>query len=655
MQTMELFEFLPKPKGDKKVLRELTKRERTAVVPVNFTFCQDVEQIQSCVRAIERAGKFVFDLETTGVDWSDWSVCIGIAVRVAEGRSGKTQIRAWIIPTSMQYAKRNFTPAEIKDTFAQYFEDESIVKVGHNIKFDMHKLYNTYGIETRGPIEDIMVAQHLLHENERHGLAAIAKNWLKVDSWKFKQDGHFNVWPLKMATSYLGMDCELTLRVHEWQHKEDRFPALPELKSLYYDVEIPNVEIAYGMEQAGIAWDSEYFEAVVKPEVQNNRAAAKLRVQEVIGPVNLDSPSQVANAFFNGLGLERIEGNSLDKRVLRKLRDSHPVIVDFEQYRKYSTLDRMFVNELPTHVVKGRIHPSFRTLGTKTGRYSCKQPNLQQLPKASVGPLIRRAFIPSEGCVLVTMDYGQIELRWLAEFSGDEKLIAAFNSGEDIHSATCVMMFPGQVTLEMLKADKDHPLRVRAKTINFGILYGMGPLLLMDTINAQIKNMAEWVTFDECKALIALWFATFPAVKRYINRMKTLAVRQGFVTTVLGRKRRLPDARLDDRIKSSMAERQAVNAPIQGSAADMLKVASIKIRAFLRKTHYPFTLLLAVHDELVMEVPKEWLRHNMVALDEVRDVMVNAMKLCVPVVVSVDVLSRWGDKVPDDELEIEVA
>jgi DNA polymerase-1 len=331
------------------------------------------------------------------------------------------------------------------------------------------------------------------------------------------------------------------------------------------------------------------------------------------------------------------------------------VIVDFEQYRKYSTLDRMFVNELPTHVVKGRIHPSFRTLGTKTGRYSCKQPNLQQLPKASVGPLIRRAFIPSEGCVLVTMDYGQIELRWLAEFSGDEKLIAAFNSGEDIHSATCVMMFPGQVTLEMLKADKDHPLRVRAKTINFGILYGMGPLLLMDTINAQIKNMAEWVTFDECKALIALWFATFPAVKRYINRMKTLAVRQGFVTTVLGRKRRLPDARLDDRIKSSMAERQAVNAPIQGSAADMLKVASIKIRAFLRKTHYPFTLLLAVHDELVMEVPKEWLRHNMVALDEVRDVMVNAMKLCVPVVVSVDVLSRWGDKVPDDELEIEVA
>jgi DNA polymerase-1 len=649
VQTMELFEFLPKPKGDKKVLRELTKRERTAVVPLNFTFVQNVEQMQACVRAIATARKFVFDLETTGVDWVDWSVCIGIAVRV-----NAKQVRAWIIPTSMQYAARNFTPAEIRDTFREFFEDTGITKVGHNIKFDMHKLYNTYGIETLGPIEDVMVAQHLLNENERHGLAAIAKNWLKIDSWKFKQDGHFNVWPLKMATTYLGSDCELTLRVHEWQNceAEGTFPVLPELAKLYYEVELPNVEIAYGMEQAGIGWDGEYFEKVVKPEVQSKRSAAKLRVQEVIGPVNLDSPSQVANAFFNGLGLDRIDGNSLDKKVLRKLRDSHPVIAHFEEYRKYSTLDRMFVNELPLHVVNGRIHPSFRTLGTKTGRYSCSKPNLQQLPKASIGPLIRRAFIPSPGCVLVTMDYGQIELRWLAELSDDERLKAAFDSGEDIHSATCVMMFPGQVTMEMLKLNKDHPLRVRAKTINFGILYGMGPGLLMDTINAQISDMSQWVTLDDCKALIALWFATFPNVKKYVNRMKALVYRQGFVTTVLGRKRRLPDAKLDDRIKSSMAERQAVNAPIQGSAADMLKVASIKIRSFLRKTHYPFTLLLAIHDELLMEVPTEWLRHHPGSLNEIRDVMASAMQLRVPVVVSVDTLSRWGDKVLDDELEL---
>ena len=643
---MELFEFLPKPKGDKKVLRELTHIERSTMVPKNFIFVTTDEQLADCVRAIETARSFVFDTETTGIEWTDYAVCLGIAVRTSGKPQDRAGITCWVIPSHMQYAMRNFTPSAVRTALGELFEDASIAKIGHNIKFDMHHMKRTYGVEVAGLAHDTMIAQSLLNENESHKLADIAKTWLQIDGWKFKQDGHFNIWPLKIATVYLAKDCETTLLLQEWQ--ETIFETLPDIKKLYEEVEIPNITIAYEMEQVGIAWDQDYYATVMKPEVQSKRAVARAKVQSVIGPVNLDSPSQVAAAFFDGLHLERVKENALDKKVLSRLRKEHPVVADFETYRKYSTLDKMFVNELPQYVVDGRIHPNFRTNAARTGRWTCTDPNLQQLPKASVGPLIRRVFVPSRDHVLVTLDYGQVELRWLADFSGDEKLIAAFKSGEDIHTATCLLMFPHLITLAELKANKDHPLRVRAKTINFGILYGMGAYLLMETINAQLP-IAEWITLDDAKKLIERWFVTFPGAKAYINATKAMVFKQGFVTTVLGRKRRLPDALSTDSMLFSMAERQAVNARIQGSAADLLKVAAIKMRQFLLDTHYPFRMLLAVHDELVLEVPREWLRHHEHALIELSSVMRNAMTLKVPLVVSVDVLSRWGDKIIDDD------
>ena len=649
---MELFPYLPKPKGDKKVLRDLKVRERTVQVPKNFTFVQSIAGLQECARIIKERKQFVFDLETTGLDWADYAVCIGIAVRIATG-----MIRVFIIPTNMAYAMYNFTAAEIREHLGDVFEDESISKIGHNVKFDQHHMHNTYGVDTNGITDDTMIAMHLLNENESHKLVDIAETWLAIDGWKIKQDGHFNVWPLGMAQTYLGKDCETTLLVYEFQQKQ--FAQLSVLKKLYDEVEIPNIQIAYEMEQYGIAWDGFYYDTVMKPEVQSKRAAARAKVQAVIGPVNLDSPSQVAAALFDGLRLPRINGNALDKKVLHRLIKydveqarqvgRELVIENFIEYRKYATLDKMFVQELPLHVVDGRIHTNNKTCGTRTGRWACMRPNMQQLPKAAIGPLIRRAFIPSKGNVLVTMDYGQIELRWLAHFSGDEKLIAAFASGEDIHTATCLLMFPTQITLAELKADKDHPLRVRAKTINFGILYGMGPQLLADTINAQARTAADIITVDDARALIKRWFDTFPKIKKYVNDTKVMVGEYGFVTTILGRKRRLPDAKLPDPMLSSMAERQAVNSRIQGSAADLLKVAQLKIRQFLLDTHYPFRMLLAVHDELVFEVPEAWLRHNEAALDELTAVMRNAMTLVVPVVVSVDLLHRWGDKIHDDD------
>lgn len=644
---VELFDNLPSAKGDKKVLRDLKDRERTTIVPPHFVYVQNTEQMHEAAQAIQAVGEMVFDTETTGLLWRDYAVALGVGCMTPTG------FRAWWIPTHMVYALRNFTYDEIRDVLGDVFENDRIRKIAHNIKFDMHRMKNNYKIDVRGAYHDTVIAQKLLNENESHTLDDIAHTWLGKKSWKIKQDGKFNVWPLKIATNYLCNDIQSCYEVYKFQvpHLEER----PKLHSLMYDKEMPNVLEAYDMEQRGIAYDMTYHNEVLAPEVEGHCIAAQKRVQDVLGPINLDAPGQVSVALFDGLGLPRIEGDSVNKKVLARLRKVHPVIVDLEEYRKYSTLRKMFVQELPDHVVGGRIHPNFNTYGTKTGRYSCTDPNLQQLPKASVGPLIRRAFVPSEGHVLVTMDYSQIELRILAHISGDENLTRAFESGEDVHTATCLLMFPTQITHEELIADKDHPLRVRAKTINFGILYGMGPMLLMDTINGQTKREEDKITLDQAKELIEQWYAAFPKVKKYINRMKTLAFKQGYVETILGRKRRLPDARHADRAISSMAERQAVNSPIQGSAADMLKVAAIKIRDFIRNNNYPYRLLLQIHDELVFEVPAEWLKRNKATLNALSGQMRDAIKLDVPVKVSVDILTRWGDKVHDDAFDMEEA
>lgn len=655
--TMELFEHLPKVKGDKKVLRELAVLEQTLQVPKNFTFVQSLEQLKECVSAVQEHRQCVFDTETTGLDWSDYAVCLGIAVRTSKKAPDRAGIQAWIIPTDMQYAMRNFTKKELQDNLGAVFADPTIAKIGHSLKFDQRMVKNSYEIDTAGITDDTMIAQHILNENESHKLVDIAHTWLQIDGWKYKQDGHFNVWPLKVATTYLGRDVETTLLVHEWQ--QTIFAAHPELYRLYKEVEVPNIQIAYEMEMAGIGWDEHYYETVMKPAVQNARAAAQKRIHLITGPVNLDSPIQLANALFDGLHLDRIDGNCVDKKALVKLKKKYPLVegqplfADIQEYRKYSTLDKMFVKELPEHVHDGRVHCSIRTLGARTGRQSCSDPNLQQIPKAAIGPLIRKVFIPTKGHVFITMDYGQIELRILAHLSGDQRLIQAFESGEDIHTATCLLMFPNQITLEELKANKDHLLRTKSKVIGFGILYGMGEESLANTINAQARTDSEYITGADAKLLIVRYFTTYPAVKRFVSAMKVAAVSQGYVTTILGRKRRLPEARSADHRLAGMASRMASNAPIQGSAADLLKVAAIKIRDLIAQKHYPFKMLLAVHDELVLEVPEQWLRHNEAALHELSETMRTALTLKVPLAVSVDILRRWGDRIQDDNFYTE--
>jgi DNA polymerase-1 len=346
------------------------------------------------------------------------------------------------------------------------------------------------------------------------------------------------------------------------------------------------------------------------------------------------------------LGMPRIEENHVNEAALSTLKkQGYEVAGDLLDYRKYSTIDKMFVKKLPLHVVNGKIHCTFNTMGAETGRMSCKEPNLQQLPKR-IGPVIRRSIVPSPGCVFVTMDYQQMELRLLAHFSEDPQLIQAFFDGKDIHTAVMCGMLG--VSYEEYEANKDRPdlvaKRVLAKTVNFGVLYGMGPTKLA---------WKTGVTMDEAKDFIAQYFATYPGVKRFIDNTKTFVGRNGFVETISGRKRRLPDALSPDKAINSMAEREAVNSIIQGSAADFTKRAGLEQAALIEANRWPYQLLLQIHDELLYEVQRDWLQHNQKTLTILSDAMANVYKLRVPIIVSQEVLSRWGDKtvLEDDDSE----
>jgi DNA polymerase-1 len=640
-----LFDDLPSHEGDIKVLRSLKVRERTAIVPENFTFVTETSQLRECATACREAGVFAFDTETTGLHWyaPDFKV-------VATGIYA--QDRAYIIPHYMAYSDVNFDRGVMQDELGDVFTDPSIRKLVANAKFDMHAIRRTFGIEVAGIHHDAVLAGWLLDENLiDHGIETMLSLYFDWPDYKIKQDGKFGLWPLKMASIYLGKDAEGTFILSQWQ--EECLREQPKLHRLMYEVEMPHMLLLYEAERHGIAWDWDYCRNVMQPTINDACEKALEKVRDYLGPINPASTPQLAAALFDGLKLPDLSERSTDKRALSKISDEHPVIPAIQTWRKYDTIKKLFINKLPGFVEQNRIYYSIKPIGTVTGRQSASQPNLQQLPKQSIGPIIRRAFVPSAGNVLVTFDYSQIELRILAHLSGDPKMRAAFESGADFHSLTAHDMFG--ISMAALDADKDLPPRITAKNINFGIPYGIGANKLMDMVNGRLQELGAdggYLTEVSSMKAIRSYFKAYPYNETWIDGMKRLAKKQGYVETILGRKRRLHSPiNNPDRKVSSMAERQAVNSPIQGSSADMIKVAAIKMDRKIKSEHWPLQFLLSIHDELVYEVPLTWLSHNRDKLDVLSDIMAAAVPLSVPIKVSVDVLKRWGDKITDDDWE----
>lgn len=632
---MQLLDDLPGRSGKGRKIKFVDEK---VILKPNYVYVQTTEQIEMLAAEIQLNDVIVADIESRDTDWMRSKA---VALNIYTPSNGK----AYFIPNRMVHAVRNFDDGDMLHYFSEAMSDPAVGKIGHNFKFDMHFMRETWGIEVVGVHHDTQIASILLNENEAHDLEALCAKYLKTPHWKQSHGRPFDTWPIPQAVMYGCRDAENTWFLYKFQN--DHLKRLPKLWALNYDIETPVIEITYKMEKQGVHFDNEYNLAVLQPTLTENINQFRGLIHAKTGTdVNIDSPDQLSKALFDMLEMPKIDEYHTNEPVLTELvRRGYPLAQHVLNYRKWETIRSMFGNKLPDHVINGCIYCTFNTMGTVTGRMSCKNPNLQQLPKR-IGPIVRRAIIPSPGCVFVSMDYNQMELRMLAHFSGDPGLLKAYDEGQDIHTA--VMCGVLGISYEDYERDPNKPeyqaARVKAKTVNFGVLYGMGPSKLAARLS---------ILLFEAKDFIAKYFARYPGIRRFKNQCARHAYDQGYVETVLGRKRRLPDAKSPNSIKSSAADREAVNAPIQGSVADMVKLTMIKHNKYIVGERLPYKLLLNIHDEIIYEVPKAWLQKNLDTLDNLKRIMENVVPLKVKIVVNLDILERWGDKIILDEEELD--
>ncbi len=517
------------------------------------------------------------------------------------------------------------------------FEDPNIRKIGQNLKYEILVLKN-FGIELQGVWFDTMVASYCLNPAKpNHNLDDIAMEQLGVRITsieeligKGKGQIKMDAVDLEKLYRYGCQDSDVTLRLSKVLRKklEEK-----ELTELFEKMEMPLVQVLSGMEWAGVAIDRELL-AGLSGEMEKELASLTKHIHKEAGQeFNINSPKQLGEILFEKLGLPMVKktktGASTDVGVLVELSEFHSLPKEILKFRELSKLKSTYVDALPLLVnpKTGRVHTSFNQTVTATGRLSSSDPNVQNIPvRSEEGRKIRRAFVAgSAKSVLVSADYSQIELRVLAHLSADENLVRAFREGADIHRYTASLIF--DTDLESVTPEQ----RSSAKTVNFGVLYGMGAFSLARSLG--IKN-------DAAKDFIKAYFDRYPKVKKYLDSTIEKARKDGFVATYFKRRRYIPEIHSRDPRMKSFAERTAINAPIQGTASDIIKIAMNSIAEKLREKHFKSQMILQVHDELLLEGPKTELE-NLVEL--VRNQMQSAVEFCVPMDVSVKAGPNWLD------------
>ncbi len=517
-------------------------------------------------------------------------------------------------------------------------ENEAIRKVGHNLKYDILVL-EKHGFEPAGRISDTMVASYLIDpDRHAHSLEKVAWEFLgeKVITYKEvagsgKKEITFDAVPVERACEYAAEDADMAFRLHETLSAELQSKALDRLMD---EVEMPLVFVLAAMERWGVKIDRDHLRHLSK-ELSEQAWQIEDRIYQLAGRrFNINSPKQLSSVLFEEMGLTPLKktrkksGYSTDMEVLSSLALGEPIAEELVNYRTLTKLISTYIDTLPLliHPDTGRVHTSFNQTVTSTGRLSSSNPNLQNIPvRGEFGRRVREAFVPEPGFTMVSADYSQIELRVLAHYSGDPALVGAFQAGEDVHTQTACGMFgvsPEEVTSDM---------RRKAKVVNFGIIYGMQAFGLARELN---------ISRGEARDYIENYFKRFAGVKSFFEKNLHEAVQNGFVSTLLGRRRYLPQLDSKNNALRSNAERIATNTPIQGSAADVIKVAMIRLLEVLR-TRYPrVKMILQVHDELVFEVPDEEL-DKLVGV--IRKEMEGAMTLAVPLSVDVNWGRNWAE------------
>ena len=561
---------------------------RTAqTTPHEYTLVETAAQLREVVAAVGRYPEFCFDTETTGFDiFNDRIVGLSLAVE---------PFKAWYVP----FLEKD-TP-EYAEIVRPLFEDEGIAKIGQNIKFDLMVL-RRLGLDIRGRKYDTMILHYLLDPESRHNMNALSEKYLNYKPieietliGKGSKQLTMDLVNVERVKEYAAEDADVTLQL-----KQALYPMIEQigLQHLYFEIEEPMIAVLADIEMAGVRIDSEAL-AVYAVELNRKLAELEAAIRTEAGEpnLNINSARQLGEVLFGKMRIAekpkmtKTKQFCTDEDYLQLFARKHRIVDLILEYRGVKKLLSTYVEALPQLVNRstGRIHTSFNQAVTATGRLSSTNPNLQNIPvRDDMGRRIRKAFIPSDDDhLLLSADYSQVELRLMAHLSGDESLIAAFEHGEDIHAATAAKLF--NKTLDEVTSEE----RRRAKTANFGIIYGISAFGLSQRLEIPRK---------EAKEIIDGYFASYPGVKKYMDNVVEKAKEEGFVSTIFGRRRYLNDIASHNAIARGLAERNAVNAPIQGSAADIMKIAMINVHRRFAAEGIRSRVILQVHDELVVDM-----------------------------------------------------
>ena len=606
-------------------------------VKTNYKLCDTTEKIQDLISQLFWVPYFAFDTETTSVNVMDAEL-VGISFAIDNHE-------AWYVPIPADQVKAR----EIVDMLRPILENEAVEKIAQNAKFD-YSMLKRYGAEVSDPLFDTMIAHYLLQPEMQHNMDYLSEVYLKyrpiptsdLINTKAKKSSEslfdfdeeekpqtMREVPVDKVMQYCCEDSDVTLQLYKVFKNELK---KEKLEKLFYEIEMPLVKVLADMELTGVRIDVAALkesEGILNQELKNIEA----RITELAGhPFNPLSPKAVGTVLFDEMKLDpkakktKSGQYTTSEEVLQKLRDKSPIIDEILNYRGVKKLLSTYIEALPQEINHrtGRIHAQFNQTVTATGRLSSSNPNLQNIPiRDELGRELRKAFIPDEGEVFFSADYSQIELRLMAHLSQDPNMTEAFLSGEDIHTATAAKIYHLPVG-EVTKLQ-----RTKAKTANFGIIYGISVFGLASRLN---------IPRSEAKQLIDGYFVTYPKVQEYMNKSIEVAREKGYVETLFGRKRVLADISSANATVRGYAERNAINAPIQGTAADIIKIAMVRIARRIRKEKLNAKLLIQVHDELNFSVPQNELEKlQALVLEE----MAGAVKLRVPLIADCGSGSNW--------------
>jgi DNA polymerase-1 len=610
----------------------LPKHTDTATGSEKYELIKSIGKLESIIDSLCRASKIVIDTETTSQNPMDASL-VGISF-TSEEREGYYAPLAHRDEGSLFEHPDNLPKKAAYEIIQKLLSSDSL-KIGQNIKYDLKVLFR-HGLELHGNIFDTMVAAYLIEPGTyKYNLDLLALKFLQYQMTSFidlagkgKKQKTFDTINLEKAAKYSCEDADITLRLANIF--EDKLRKL-ELWELFDELEMPLIPVLTRMEMTGVRLDVDKLNKMAK-ELESEKNSIAKRIFEITEEqFNIDSPKQLSSILFEKMGLPAKKktktGYSTDSSVLHALASKGYEIGELLiKYRELAKLINTYISALPKLINKstGRIHTTYNQTIAATGRLSSSDPNLQNIPvRGELGAQIRTCFVPQESWLMMSADYSQIELRLMAHLSKDENLISAFTKGSDVHAHTASLI------TELSMEDITPALRGIAKVVNFGIMYGMSPHGLTQQLH---------ISYEEAKAFINSYFKRYPSVADYIVRIKNYAQEKGYVETIMGRRRYLPDLSSKSHQSREAAKRAAVSTPLQGSAADIIKKSMINIDKRLREKDFKARMLMQVHDELIFEMPEQ---ETESLTKMVRTEMENVVELNVPLIVDIGIGHNW--------------